>query len=213
MLLTQIYPILLATMTSINTANLSLFDAHFAIAATASPVSIYLVYSSFRDLIGLPNRLFEKLSQGKRIIRFLGLTLPIIWISLNVLISFSPRAFRNSPQNCQKMSVSDWIQYQALSNFIGILDIMGQRDLWNDLQGRGGLGVLSLITMWIWGIYMIHHRYDIYEEMRFRRQEQNERQKASMQTVNCAQKLGARIFIYIKHRLLFPLFNLITSSW
>jgi hypothetical protein len=213
MLLTQIYPILLATMTSINTANLSLFDAHFAIAATTSPVSVYLVYSSFRDLIGLPNRLFEKLSQGKRIIRFLGLILPIIWISLNVLISFSPRAFRNSPQNCQKMSVSDWIQYQALSNFIGILDIMGQRDLWNDLQGRGGLGVLSLVTMWIWGIYMIHHRYDIYEEMRFRRQEQNERQKASMQTVTHARKIRARICIYVKHRLLFPLFNLFASSW
>jgi hypothetical protein len=38
MLLFQVYPIMLATAASINTDNLSLFDAHFAVAVTASPV-------------------------------------------------------------------------------------------------------------------------------------------------------------------------------
>ncbi|KAF8166707.1 hypothetical protein BJ912DRAFT_1002156 [Pholiota molesta] len=212
MLLTQVYPIILATATSINTTNLSLFDAHFAITATASPVSIYLVYSSFRDLIGCPNRLFAKLSNGKKIIRFLGLTLPIIWVSLNILISFSPRAFKNSPQNCQKMSFLAWIQYQTMSNFVGILDIMGQRDLWTDLQGRGGLGTLSLVTMWIWAIYVVYHRYDIYDEMCFRKQEQNDRQKGSQSLVH-TQKLGARVFVGLRRIILFPLSNLISSSW
>jgi len=41
MLLLQVYPILIATAASINTKNLSLFDAHFAVAVSASPVSVF----------------------------------------------------------------------------------------------------------------------------------------------------------------------------
>ncbi|KAJ3506807.1 hypothetical protein NLJ89_g6663 [Agrocybe chaxingu] len=47
MLLSQIYPIMIATAGSINSTNLSLFDAHFAVAVTASPVSVYLIMSLF----------------------------------------------------------------------------------------------------------------------------------------------------------------------
>ncbi|KAF9480186.1 hypothetical protein BDN70DRAFT_894366 [Pholiota conissans] len=215
MLLTQVYPVILATATSINTRNLSLFDAHFAIVATASPVSIYLVYSSFRDFIGLPSSLFNKLTHGKKVIRLLGLTLPIIWTTINILISFSPRAFRNSPQNCQKISFVEWIQYQTLSNFVGILDIMGQRDLWNDLNGRGGLGTLALITMWIWAIYMVYHRYDIVDEMRFRRQNQieqiNDFKKKALNSGDSPKSIV--VFLHHFRRAIFPLCNLVCSSW
>jgi hypothetical protein len=172
MLLFQVYPIMLATAASINTDNLSLFDAHFAVAVTASPVSVYLAYSAARDVFNRPNTLFQKLTSGKTLIRCLGLALPVLWLAVNLTISFSPRAFRNSPENCQKMTVIGWFEFQAVSSFIGVLDVMGRRDLWNDLEGRGGLGAISLTLMWIWAVYLVRHRYDILNEIRLRQERQ-----------------------------------------
>ena len=172
MLLFQVYPIMLATAASINTNNLSLFDAHFAVAVTASPVSVYLAYSAARDVFNRPNTLFRKLTSGKTLIRCLGLALPVLWLAINLTISFSPRAFRNSPENCQKMTFIEWFEFQAMSNFIGVLDVMGRRDLWNDLEGRGGLGAISLTLMWIWAVYLVRHRYDILNEIRRRQERQ-----------------------------------------
>jgi hypothetical protein len=172
MLLFQVYPIMLATAASINTDNLSLFDAHFAVAVTASPVSVYLAYSAARDVFNRPNTLFRNLTSGKTLIRCLGLALPVLWLAVNLTISFSPRAFRNSPENCQKMTVIGWFEFQVVSNFIGVLDVMGRRDLWNDLEGRGGLGAISLILMWIWAVYLVRHRYDILNEIRLRQERQ-----------------------------------------
>ncbi|KIM36091.1 hypothetical protein M413DRAFT_20642 [Hebeloma cylindrosporum] len=175
MLLSQVYPILLATAASINTNNLSLFDAHFAVAVTASPVSAYLAYSAARAVFYKPNTLFLQLTYGKTLIRWLGLALPVLWFAINLTISFSPRAFRNSPQHCQKMTLIGWLEFQAVSNFIGVLDVMGRRDLWNDLEGRGGLGAISLALMWIWAVYLVRHRYDILNEIRLRRERQTTR--------------------------------------
>jgi hypothetical protein len=172
MLLAQVYPIMLATAASINTDNLSLFDAHFAVAVTGSPVSVYLAYSAVLDLFNNPNTLFRKLAHGKTLIRCLGLALPVLWFAINLTISFSPRAFRNSPENCQKMTIVGWFEFQVVSNFIGVLDVMGRRDLWNDLQERGGLGAISLALMWIWAVYLVRHRYDILNEIRLRQERQ-----------------------------------------
>ena len=172
MLLSQVYPIMLATAASINTDNLSLFDAHFAVAVTGSPVSVYLAYSAARDVFNRPNMLFRKLTHGKTLIRCLGLALPFLWFAINLTISFSPRAFRNSPENCQKMTIIGWFEFQVVSNFIGVLDVMGRRDLWNDLRDRGGLGAISLALMWIWAVYLVRHRYDILNEIRLRQERQ-----------------------------------------
>src|SRR6267143_6903601 len=118
MLLSQVYPIMIATAASINSdSSLSLFDAHFAVAVTASPVSVYLVYSAFRDVFKRPNTLFQKLTYGKTLIRCLGLAFPFLWLGINLVISFSPRAFKNSPENCQKMTLMAWFEFQLLSNF------------------------------------------------------------------------------------------------
>ena len=172
MLLFQVYPIMLATAASINTDNLSLFDAHFAVAVTASPVSVYLAYSAARDVFNIPNTLFLKLTSGKTLIRCLGLALPVLWLAINLTISFSPQAFRNSPENCQKMTFISWFEFLAMSNFIGVLDVMGVRDLWNDLEGRGGLGAIASTLMWIWEVYLVRHRYDILNEIRHRQERQ-----------------------------------------
>jgi len=173
MLLTQVYPIMIATAGSINTDNLTLFDAHFAVAVTASPISFYLVYSCVRDAIGCPNTLFLKLRResgpATNIIRVFGLALPILWLGVNLTISFSPHAFKDSHLYCKEMTFARWFEFQTVSNFVGVLDVMGRRDIWNDLSGRGGLGAISLGVMWVWAVYLVRHRKDIYEEIRFRR--------------------------------------------
>jgi hypothetical protein len=111
---------MLATVVSINSHNLSLFDAHFAVAVTASPVSIYVVFSAFRHLFYRPSTLFKKLTKGKTLIRWLGVALPFLWFAINLVISFSPRAFKNSPDYCQKMTFMGWFEFQILSNFVGM---------------------------------------------------------------------------------------------
>ena len=184
---------MLATAASINTDNLSLFDAHFSVAVTASPVSVYLAYSAARDMFNRPNMLFRKLTYGKSLVRYLGLALPVIWLAINLTITFSPRAFRNSPQNCQKMTFIGWLQFQTLSNFVGVLDVMGQRDLWNDLESRGGLGAISLILMWIWAVYLVRHRYDILNEIRLRQE----------------QRAACNFF----RRKLFGVWSVVSASW
>jgi len=174
MLLLQVYPIMLATAASINTKNLSLFDAHFAVAVTASPVSVYLAYSAAQDVFNRPNALFPKPSKptaGKTLIRCLGLALPALWFAINLTISFSPRAFRNSPENCQKMTFIGWLEFQAVSIFPAF-NMLGPQGLRYDLKGRGGLGAISLALIWIWGVYLVRHRYDILNEIRHRQERQ-----------------------------------------
>jgi len=173
MLLTQVYPIMIATAGSIKKDNLTLFDAHFAVAVTASPTSFYLVYSCIRDVMGCPNTLFSKLRResgpATNIICAFGLALPILWLGVNLTISFSPNAFKDSHIHCKEMTFARWFEFQIVSNFVGVLDVMGRRDIWNDLSGRGGLGAISLAVMWVWAVYLVRHRKDIYEEIRFRR--------------------------------------------
>ena len=173
MLLSQVYPIMVATAGSINTDNLTLFDAHFAVAVTASPVSFYLVYSSIRDAIGRPNTLFSKLRResgpAANIIRSFGLVLPILWLGVNLTISFSPHAFKDSYNYCKNMTFAQWLEFQAVSNFVGVLDVMGRSNM---LSARGVLGAMSLGAMWIWAVYLVRHRQDIYEEIRYRRSDE-----------------------------------------
>jgi hypothetical protein len=168
MLLSQVYPILIATASSIGSGNLSLFDAHYAVAVTASPITVYLVYSSFRDVFRRPNILFQKLTSSKTVVRYLGLLLPLLWLFVNLMTSFYTKAFSNSAL-CRGMTLSLWIEFQIASNFVGVLDVMGRRDLINDIEERGGLGMVCLIGMFIWAVYLVRHRYDIFYEYQTRR--------------------------------------------
>jgi len=166
MLLSQVYPILIATASSIGShSDLSLFDAHYAVAVTASPTTVYLVYVSyFRP----PTILFNELTSSKAIVRYLGLLLPILWLFVNLMTSFYTKAFRDSAL-CRGMTLPLWIEFLIASNFVGVLDIMGRRDLITDLEKRGGLGMLSLVGILIWAVYLVRHRHDIFHEYQTRR--------------------------------------------
>ena len=124
MLLSQVYPILIATASSIGSGDLALFDAHYAIAVTASPITVYLVYSSFRDVFRRPNILFQKLMSSKAVVRYLGLILPLLWLFVNLMTSFYTKAFDSAL--CRGMTLSLWIEFQMVSNFMGLLDVLGR---------------------------------------------------------------------------------------
>ena len=59
-----------------------------------------------------------------------------------------------------------------MSNFVGFLvlmPVMGEGEI---LSGRGGLVPISLAAMWVWAMYLVRHRQDIYEEIRYRRSDE-----------------------------------------
>jgi len=171
-LFSQVYPILLATIVSIASVGrtkLSLFEAHFAVAVSASPISAYVVYQAFYDACQHP-RLFLHLSKDTAVgfARWLALILPFIWLAVNTIVSFSPTAFKNS-HLCNGMTVPRWFEFQIVSNFVGVLDVMGRRDLWNDLRSRGGLGAVSVSALWASGVYFVRHLNDILNLFNARR--------------------------------------------
>ena len=60
-----------------------MFGAHYPVAVTASPITVYLVYS-FRDVFRRPNILLQKLISSKAVVRYLGLILPLLWLFVNL---------------------------------------------------------------------------------------------------------------------------------
>ena len=158
MLLSQVYPILIATASSIGSGStLSVFDAHYAVAVTASPITVYLVFSSVRDVFGMPNTLFKKLASSKAIVRYLGLLLPFLWLFVNLMTSFYTKAFSNS-YLCQGMTLSLWIEFQIASNFTGFLDVLGRSwiefQIASNLTGFQGGGIWLMTSRkeedWVW---------------------------------------------------------------
>ncbi|KAF9008308.1 hypothetical protein BDQ17DRAFT_1539525 [Cyathus striatus] len=142
MLLLQVYPILISTMASIHSGAFSLFDAHFQ-----SRLQLLL----------------QRIHRLKKLMIAFGVLLPALWITLHIIISFDGNAFRNS-QYCSGTNILDWLVFLTVSNFVGVLDVMGRRDLWSDIQGRGCLGVISLVVLWMWGLYFVRHIDDILQE-------------------------------------------------
>jgi len=170
LLYSQTIPILIATLASIKSTNLTLLDAHFALSVTASPMSVYLVITAILHLIFKEDTsLYTKIrsSEAKKIILGFGLLLPALWISLSVVLSFSTTAFKNSFL-CAHMEFGLFVKFLIASSMFGVLDVMGQRDLHDDFPKRKGLGLICLLTFWISGIYIIRHLEDIAKHLRKR---------------------------------------------
>jgi hypothetical protein len=164
LLFSQTIPILLATLCSIHSDNLSLFDAHFTAAVTASPMSIYVSASCILHLFSRKSSLFERISkEARRLTCAMGLILAVLWLSVSVITSFSTTAFRNSAY-CEGMTLPKFMEFLLVSSFTGVLDVLGRRDPWDDLSKRWGLGLISLLGMWVWAVYLVRHRGKITED-------------------------------------------------
>lgn len=96
---------------------------------------------------------------------WLGIALPFLWLSVSLVTSFSTIAFSNSPL-CGGMTFSIYLEFVFLSSMTGVLDVMGRRDLYDDLSKRKGLGLISLLGLSTWGIYLIRRREKIITEWR-----------------------------------------------
>lgn len=159
----QAIPVLVATLSSIHSDNLSLFDAHFAAAVTASPIAIYIVASSLRyPFCKEEPLLFTKISsrEAKVLICMMGgIIFPCLWLSVSLVTSFSSTAFRNSSY-CEGMDLPRYMEFLFASSFTGVL---GRRDLWDDFSKRRGLGFISLIWLLHLVVYLVHHREKIIE--------------------------------------------------
>ena len=96
-LLFQIYPILLSTLLSVNRKQLTVSDAHFAIAVSSSPLTVYLVVASIGDLFGIKTGLCKRIKSHRRIIRALGAVVLPLWTGLSMTSRMSRTAFTDSP--------------------------------------------------------------------------------------------------------------------
>jgi hypothetical protein len=151
LLYSQTIPLLLATLLSINSTNLSLYDAHFSVAVASSPMSVYVVFRVWRSLFYSKNRDGDAKRQAsqadapseeagsvpppqdcrnrsdgspetKAVILCLGLTLPLLWLSVSVVTSFSPTAFRNSSDYCgQRVTFPLYLEFLFASSMTGVL--------------------------------------------------------------------------------------------
>ncbi len=170
LLYSQTIPILLATLASIKSTNLTLLDAHFALSVAASPMSVYLAITAIlRLLFKEDTSLYAKIrsSEAKKIILAFGLLSPALWLSISVVLSFASTAFRNSSL-CAHMGFDLYVKFLIASSMFGFLDVMGQRDLHDDFPKRKGLGLICLLTFWISGIYIVRHLEDIAEHLQSR---------------------------------------------
>jgi hypothetical protein len=148
-LFSQVYPILLATIASIGRSKLSLFAAHFSVAISASPVSVYISYQALYNARYHPAIFCRVLEDTKKSVAlWLALILPFLWLTLNLVSSFSSTAFNSNL--CKGTTLSDWFDAQISINFVVVL-----RDILLDTKDKGGLETISITALWLWGICFV----------------------------------------------------------
>ncbi len=167
LLYSQTIPILIATLSSIGNGNFTLFNAHFAVAVSASPMSAYVSLSCFLQLCRVETPLFKRISskEAKVIILGLGILFPLLWFGVSITASFSETAFTNSSY-CRGMTFPRYLEFLVASSMVGVLDVIGRRDLYDDVQKRGCLGILSLGGLFLGGILVVRHQEEIIRIMK-----------------------------------------------
>lgn len=108
-ILLQIYPILLSTLSSIGSNQLSLFDANFALILTSSPLTVYIVVTSTCEWFGMKTRLYEGIKSNRFVVRILGTSVLFLWFGLSATLKLSIHAFRDS-EACQGKTLWDWLR-------------------------------------------------------------------------------------------------------
>jgi len=147
-ILLQVYTLLVCAFITMIRKQLSVADAHFAITSTVTPLSVYLLYASFRKILRKPSYLFRRLgNQPTTTYAVLSLAMLPMWIIMDGLIYFS-NDFANS--DCPHISFVSWIMYRmAASIFTFVYSL-----------------VFIAFILLIWIVYLLRHIRDIRDEYR-----------------------------------------------
>ena len=160
--LIQIYPILLSTLLSINRQTLSLFDATYALLLTSSPLTGYLIITSFCDLLGFETNLFKRIKSGRRAIRILGALIPFLWIGLSMSLRLSDQAFVGS-EYCRSSSFKEWLS-DLYHSFLTPFETVGGLLL--------GFGFPPIFIL-VFGLCLFRRRSQTMEDFRAHRKEES----------------------------------------
>ena len=112
-LLVQIYPILLSTLSSVKSQQLSQTDATFALDLSSSPLTVYVVVASVGDLFGIKTGLYKRIKSHRPIIRALGAIVLPLWTGLSLALYLLDGAFtctrQELPDHCISMTFTGWL--------------------------------------------------------------------------------------------------------
>lgn len=127
---------------------LSIADAHFAITSTVTPLSIYLLYASFRKILKKPSYLFRRLgNQPTTIYAVLSLAMLPAWIIIDCLIYFSNDF---ASENCPHITFVSWLVYRMAASITTFLYSV--------------VFLAFIAVMWI--VYLLRHIGNIRGEYR-----------------------------------------------
>ncbi len=110
-ILMQAYTVFIATFVSLLRKKLSVADAHFVFSITVSPLSLYLIYSTFRSMMHKSTRLYQRLGDSKRWSAFWSTLMLVIWIVLECIIIFAAK-YVFQGEKCTTPTFMGWLDYQ-----------------------------------------------------------------------------------------------------
>ena len=116
-ILMQAYTIFIATFISLWRKTLSIADAHFVFSITVSPLSLHLVYSTFRFMMHKSTTLYQRLGESKRWTAIWSTLMLVIWIVLECMI-YATRGYVFDGEKCTITTFEGWLFYRLLAGAI-----------------------------------------------------------------------------------------------
>ncbi|PBK72971.1 hypothetical protein ARMSODRAFT_953412 [Armillaria solidipes] len=149
-ILMQAYTIFIAAFISLGRKKLSIADAHFVFSITVSPLSLYLVYSTFRLMMRKSTTLYQRLGESKRWTAIWSTLMLVIWIVLECMI-YATRGYVFDGERCTIATFKGWMVYRLL---VGAVIFNYAVDF-----------VPVLLFMYL--LYSLRHCKDIYREYKW----------------------------------------------
>ncbi|KAK0446170.1 hypothetical protein EV421DRAFT_2034051 [Armillaria borealis] len=116
-ILMQAYTIFIATFISLLRRKLSIADAHFVFSITVSPLSLYLIYSTFRLMMRKSTTLYQRLGESKRWTAIWSTLMLVIWIVLECIIIYAADyVFKG--ERCTIATFKGWLFYRYLAGVV-----------------------------------------------------------------------------------------------
>ncbi|KAL0573563.1 hypothetical protein V5O48_008396 [Marasmius crinis-equi] len=140
----QVYSTLISTVISMARHDLPVSDVHFALTLTISPLTMWILYSTYRFIRKRPSYLYDNIkSAHQNTIAILSVGMLLWWIVIDILIY----------SNDKECSVTFWGQLVLYKSFEVVLAL-----IW--------AGPLFLVLLVMWLVYLIRHFGDIQGEYR-----------------------------------------------